>query len=111
MIRNLGIKNGPIFLQGFVDGDTVRMYDPGLRLPGGNYENLFKKATGKDIIKMLVEFSMNGSISPRYGVLTNDDYKLNGKYVSNLFPMMKAGKIAKIEGFDYIHNRDMCLSL
>lgn len=102
MIKNLGIINGPIFLQGFVDGDTVRMYDPGLRLPGGNYENLFKECMDKDIIKMLIEFSLTGSISNDYGILQDDDYKLNGNYVSNLFPMMHDGKIASIEGMDYI---------
>lgn len=104
MIQNLGIMNGPIFLQGFVDGNTVRMYDPGLRLPGGNYENLLKDTTGVDIIKMLVEFSLTGKMNTAYGDLSEDLYRLNGKYVSNLFPMMKQGKISKIVGFDKIVN-------
>ena len=102
MIKNLGIINGPIFLQGFVDGNTVRMYDPGLRLPGGNYENLLKETTDVDIIKMLVEFSLTGKMNTAYGDLSADLYRLSGKYVSNLFPMMKEGKIGKIVGFDKI---------
>ncbi len=110
MIKNLGIKYGPIFLQGFVDGETVRMYDPGLRLPGGNYENLFKHIFGVDIIKMLIEFSLSGRISDSYGILENNCYLLNGKYVANLFPMMKPGKIHKIEGFDLIKKQPFIIS-
>lgn len=110
MIRNLGIKNGPVFFQGFIDKNTVRLYDPGLRLPGGNYENLFKSCTGKDIIKMLIEFSLTGTISSDFGILEADDYNLNGNYVANLFPMVRAGKISRIDGFDYIKNRDYIVS-
>ena len=43
MIKNLGIKNGLVFMQGFVDKDTVRMYEPGIRLPGNEYERIMKK--------------------------------------------------------------------
>ena len=75
MIKNLGIKYGPIFLQGFVDGETVRMYDPGLRLPGGNYENLFKHIFGVDIIKMLIEFSLTGKITNTFGIINDDCYQ------------------------------------
>lgn len=110
MIRNLGIVNGPIFLQGFVDGDTVRMYDPGLRLPGGNYENLLKDVTGIDIIKMLVEFCVTGKMNLELGQLNNNVYKLNGKYVANLFPMMKAGKIQHIAGMEYINSMPSVVS-
>lgn len=102
LIKYIGIKNGPVFLQGFVDGDTVRFYDPGLRLPGGNYENLYKSVYDVDIIKMLIEFSLIGKVSNTFGTLTEFAYDLNGKFVANLFPMMKSGRISRIEGFDYI---------
>lgn len=110
MIRALGIRNGPVFLQGFVDGDTVRMYDPGLRLPGGNYENLFKATMGQDIIKMLIEFAMTGRITSRYGILPEDAYRLNGYYVANLFPMIHPGHIRDIVGFDYIQSQPYVVS-
>lgn len=38
MIKSLGVKYGPVFLQGFVDGNTVRYYDPARRMPGGDYD-------------------------------------------------------------------------
>lgn len=110
LIKYIGIKNGPVFLQGFVDGDTVRFYDPGLRLPGGNYENLYKSIYSVDIIKMLIEYSLMGTISDSYGVLSEIGYDLKGGYAANLFPMMHSGKIGSIEGFEYIQNLSTIIS-
>ena len=115
MIKNLGIKYGPIFLQGFVDGETVRMYDPGLRLPGGNYENLFKHIFGVDIIKMLIEFSLTGKITNTFGTFNDDCYLLNDgvsvkitKYaIKNYVPIL-GGYIS--EGFDFIKNQSFIIS-
>lgn len=110
MIKNLGIKNGPIFLQGFVDGNTVRMYDPGIRLPGGNYENMFKKMHNVDIIKMLIELSLTGKITETFGIIPDQAYLLNNTFASNLFPMIRSGKISKIEGFDLIKKQKFLVS-
>ena len=46
-------------MQGFVDGDCVRFYDPGLRLPGGEYERMFKAATEKNVFYPLIEFAFH----------------------------------------------------
>ena len=54
MIKILGIKNGPVFFQGFVDGNTVRLYDPGIRFPGNEYERIYKEATGIDPMKSII---------------------------------------------------------
>jgi len=62
MLTRLGIKNGPVFLQGFIDGDTVRFYDPGIRFPGGEYDRCLKKATGLDIVRMMICYALSGEI-------------------------------------------------
>ena len=66
MIKDLGIKNGPVFMQGFVDGETVRMFDPGIRFPGNEYERIFTKATGMNPMKSIIKYAVGGEI---------DDYK------------------------------------
>ncbi|MDE6435426.1 MAG: hypothetical protein K2L07_14495, partial [Lachnospiraceae bacterium] len=53
LVRYLNIKNGPLFFQGFIDGDTIRFYDPGMRFPGGEYDRYFSEVTGVDLMKML----------------------------------------------------------
>ena len=54
MLVNLGLKYGPVFMQGFIDGDVLRVYDPGIRFPGGDYERVFKRIVGVDLMKAMV---------------------------------------------------------
>lgn len=54
IVNVLGIKNGPVFCQGFVDGDTVRLYDPGIRFTGNEYERILNKITGYDLMKSAI---------------------------------------------------------
>lgn len=100
-IKNLGIKNGPVFMQGFVDGNTVRFYDPGLRFPGTDYEKLFYKATGIDLMKMVIEFALNGKITDKFGNPVNG-YRLAGHTCAQMFVSARAGKIAAYDGIEEI---------
>lgn len=100
-IKNLGIKNGPVFMQGFIDGETVRFYDPGLRFPGGEYEKLLKEATGVDLMSALVEFALTGKITPPDNV-SNNVYLLDGHFTIQLPITSKPGKIAVFEGMEEI---------
>lgn len=98
-IKSLGIKNGPVFMQGFVDDDTVRFYDPGLRFPGGEYERLLKEITNADMMSLLVEFALTGVISTN---IREDLYKLNGCYTVQLPITAKPGKITVFDGMEKI---------
>jgi len=101
MIQYLGIQNGPVFMQGFVDGNTVRMYDPGIRFPGNEYERILKKATGFDPMRSIISYVLGGEIIDFNGRL-KDCYQLNGlcaiQYIINVGP----GKIAHFLGVDEI---------
>ena len=96
MIQALGIKNGPVFMQGFVDGDTVRFYDPGLRFPGTDYSVVLKKLMGVDTAKALVEFAFTGRCDSIANMLDENTVFLNGKYIVNVFPTLSPGKICSI---------------
>ena len=101
MIKNLGIKNGPVFMQGFVDGDTVRMYDPGIRFPGNEYERIYREATGIDPMKSIISYCVGGEILDYSGKIEGS-YNLNGmcaiQYMINVGP----GKIAEFCGLKEI---------
>ena len=101
MIRSLGIKFGPVFLQGFVDGDTIRYYDPALRMPGGDYDLILKNATGFDTVKSLIHFALTGDTKTIFGNPQNA-FNLNGGTAILLTISVRAGKITKIYGFDDI---------
>lgn len=109
MIKALEIQNGPVYMQGFVDGKTVRFYDPGFRFPGGEYELLLRRAVGIDIVKAMVRFAMIGKTG-----FTNEldhIYRLNGRHAVQLPIAGLPGKIAKFAGIEDIsHMRDVVVA-
>lgn len=110
MLKNIGIKNGPIFMQGFVDGNTVRFYDPGLRFPGIEYERMYKKVYGIDLLKLLIEFSLTGKVSEENKKIDKKGL-LNGQYALNLLIAIRPGKISKISGLDQINSSNKVVSV
>lgn len=99
MIKALGIKFGPVFLQGFVDGDTIRYYDPALRMPGGDYDLVLKAATGFDTVKSLIHFALTGDTKTWFGDPT-DCYKLNGGVGMIICFSVREGHMAKVAGLE-----------
>ncbi len=102
MLKDLKIKNGPVFMQGFVDGDTVRFYDPGYRFPGSEYDTMFEKIWNVDIMKLMVEFALTGNMNNKYCKLQPDMQNLNSKYIITLWPTVKPGTVSKIEGVELV---------
>lgn len=99
MIKSLGIKFGPVFLQGFADGNTIRYYDPALRMPGGDYDLVLKKATGFDTVKSLIHFALTGDTKTCFGD-PQECFKLNGGIGMIICYSVRPGHIAKVEGLD-----------
>ena len=111
MIQDIGIVNGPVFMQGFVDGDTVRFYDPGLRFPGGEYERMFKAAMGKNVFYPLIEYALTGKVSENAISLKEEDIYLDGKIAAQVLPTIGAGKIAHINGIDSLKEHPKVVSV
>ena len=105
MIKNLGIKNGPVFMQGFMDGKIVRFYDAGLRFPASEYEVSLKTICKIDVLKLLVEFALTGSILGDFEKLSNHVH-LDGQFAVSLYPTIRAGIIHKIIGLEKIIQMD-----
>lgn len=101
MIKSLGIKFGPVFLQGFVDGNTIRYYDPAQRMPGGDYDVILEKATGFSTVRSWITFALTGDVNSAVGN-PNQCYKLNGGTALLLTVTVRPGKIKKVFGFDEI---------
>lgn len=98
MIKAIGIKFGPVFLQGFIDGETIRYYDPALRMPGGDYDLILKEATGFDTVKSLINFAFTGDTKFVYGNPENA-YNLSGGKALMLSISVRPGLISKVTGF------------
>ena len=101
MIKGIGIKNGNVFFQGFVDGETVRLYDPGIRVPGNEYERLFEKATGLNPMKSVIPYILGDEIDDCDGKYEGS-YNLNNHRVAQYMINVGPGEIAKYEGLKKI---------
>ena len=104
-LKDIGIKNGTVFMQGFFDGDTVRFYDPGLRLPGTEYEKLLLQATGINLMKEMIKLALGGEIDDYGGELANA-YQLNGKVSIQLLISARGGKISQFKGLKEISENE-----
>lgn len=102
MLKNLGLKNAAVFMQGFIDGDRFRFYDPGIRFSGAEYERMLKAATGVDVVKAFVGYALGAPLSPLAEQLKNHVFLLNGKCGLQLFVDVYPGKIAAISGLERI---------
>lgn len=108
-IKKLGLKNGPVFMQGFIDGDTIRFYDPGLRFPGGETELFLKEATGEDLMSKMVEFALTGTVDSE--MLRENLFMLNGKHSVQLDFTCRHGVIGKYVGLETVRNNPMVKSV
>ena len=99
MLKKHGPKNGTLFVQGFVDGDKIRFFDPGLRFCGTLDTIVYPKICGISPLDWMVNHSLTG-------VLCTDeefekmDWRLHGKAYAQLSVLVHPGKIARIEGID-----------
>ena len=60
MLNGIGLRNAVVFLQGFVDGHKLRLYDPALRFPATQYEGFVRAVTGIDPYEAMVRFALTG---------------------------------------------------
>ena len=103
MFRKMGFRNGPIFMQGFYDCGKFRFFDPGIRFPGVEYEKLYNRLCGFDLMEMMVEFALYGEF--RHMELPEDLYRIKGNRAAILFPTISAGTLSTIQGIEEL-NRD-----
>ncbi len=94
LLRHIGLTNAPAFFQGFVDGETVRFYDPGLRFPGGDYDRIFSKVMNLDLMKSLVELAFVGEMPSVQNALGEKTAYLNGRVIFTLHSTVREGRIA-----------------
>jgi len=110
-ISDIGIVTAPVFMQGFVDGETIRFYDPGLRFGGSEFERMFKVATGKNVFYPLIEYALTGKASDDAVCIKTDDVWLGGKTSAHVFPTLRAGTIGSVAGVEEIRKHPNVVSL
>ncbi|MBQ3424670.1 MAG: hypothetical protein IJK63_12110 [Oscillospiraceae bacterium] len=102
MLKGLGLKNAAVFMQGFIDGEKFRFYDPGIRFSGAEYERMLKSATGVDVVKAFVAYALGGDLAPLAGQLRDEVFRLKGACGLQLFIDAYPGTIRSVSGMDEV---------
>lgn len=111
MFENLKIKQGVIFIQSFIDENgEIRFYEPGFRLNGAQEHYLVDATTGIDAKELMINFSLTGTMSES-DISINAAPNFNNKYCCKLSPLVKLGRIGRIEGLDIIKNMPEVVSI
>lgn len=63
MFRGLGLKNGVLFMQAFVENENFYFYEMGYRLSGGRHYLFTENQNGTNACKELVHFAVTGSMA------------------------------------------------
>ena len=105
MLKDLKLHNSPVFLQGFLDGEKLYLYDPALRLPANVYEKVLLKYFDLDIYSAMTFFALTGSF-PSYLRNMQSILRLTGTVVVSLRVYIRPGQIHKICGIENVANRE-----
>ncbi|MCY1516446.1 Phosphoribosylglycinamide formyltransferase 2 [compost metagenome] len=100
MLESIGLRNGLVFIQSFVDGDDFVFYEMGFRLTGSLEHYIYEAATGINPLKMLINFAVNGEMCEEDNF---NAINFNG-YGYNLTYLLSPGVISKISGLEHLLN-------
>ena len=101
MFNGLGIRNGVLLIQFFVDESEFYAYDPGFRLQGEAPHIYLKHFNGFDQREMLLRFAISGAMYQGDFNLVND-YNFKNKTATTLWVLLKAGKLGRVVGLDAV---------
>lgn len=100
MFTSLGLRNGVLFMQAFVDEKQFYFYEMGYRLSGGRHYIFTENQNGDSSIKQLIHFALTGSMDVRR---IADIAKPNFKDICcQLSILCRSAKINRIIGKDIV---------
>jgi biotin carboxylase len=107
MFEGLGVRNGVLNVQFFVEDGRFYAYDPGFRLQGEAPHIPILAVNGFDHREMLLSFALTGSMGVR-DFASRNDFRLRNKRACTLWVLLKSGAIERIDGLDSIR-KDPCV--
>ena len=100
MFRELGFRDGLIFLQGHIDGDRITFYEMGCRL-GGSFFDLEQACLGMNAVDMVIRYALTGKMLQNIDSIPEDAAKFKKFAAVNNFLLAGGHEtIAKIKGVE-----------
>lgn len=100
MFKDLGLKNGTLFIESFYDEEGFHFYEMGYRVGGGQSSILLNKISGIDYVEMLIRFAITGSMCDDR-TFEKVSPVFNG-VACGLLLLVKSGHVSRIEGVSTI---------
>ena len=102
MFKQIGLKNGVLFLQAFVDNDCFYFYEMGYRLSGGRHFIFTENQNNTSSVKELIHFALTGKMdNERIAFKSNPIFK---QCCCQLSILCKSEEIHNIIGKEWITN-------
>lgn len=102
MFKQIGLKNGVLFLQAFVDNDCFYFYEMGYRLSGGRHFIFTENQNNTSSVKELIHFALTGKMdNERIAFKSNPIFK---QCCCQLSILCKSEEIHNIIGKEWISN-------
>jgi biotin carboxylase len=101
MFAHLGVRDGVLNIQFFREGDRFYAYDPGFRLQGEAPHLYLAHLFGIDNREFLVHFALGATPASAAGI-DRIDAAFGGGHACTLWVLLRAGRIARLEGMDTI---------
>ncbi|MBQ5955232.1 MAG: hypothetical protein IJL49_04690 [Firmicutes bacterium] len=109
MIKDIGLKNCVLSLQGFVLDDGFVFHETGLRMGGGQSYVFTKLLNGVSALDQMLEFTVTGKVS-QYNC-KNSDNPYFSKYGVNYYISLKTGKIQEISGVEEVNDMPQVIQM
>ena len=99
MLNGLGVKDGVLAIQFFVENSEFYAYDPGFRLQGEAMHIYINHINGFDHRAMLINFALTGTMGIS-DLSDINDYKFHNKHACTFWILLKEGLIKEINGIE-----------
>lgn len=101
MFKNLGLKNGVLFMESIATPDGIWFYEMGLRISGGMTYKITEQTNDVNELKMLINYAVSGTMCTKEDTKKIDPH-FNGYISASISLPLREGTISKITGIDKI---------
>lgn len=103
LFADMGIRNGVLTIQSFVEDGKIMFYDPAFRTTGGQGYIIYEHFGVVDQIDMLIEFALTGKMTDNTTSIS-ETCNFGSDWAVNLVLLVKTGKIGFIKGLKEAEN-------
>jgi len=100
MFKSIGIQNGMIFIQSFIENGNCIFYEMGFRLTASLEYKIIEKETDINPLEMMVNYALTGKMNEAdIKSYANPDFK---EWGCNVTFLAKPGKVGKLVGISEV---------